>query len=144
MKFNIKNEKGITMIVLVITVIIMFILIGVVMSTLVDTKLIKRATGIDYKAEFAELSEEWNTRRAELQMKGISDDDMNYPDLKTATIQVGETTLQEKLIRSTNLSEDLNDEIQVKKGKLVYDKDDCTTEEAKYFKDEGLKELSEV
>ena len=118
MKFNIKNEKGITMIVLVITVIIMFILIGVVMSTLVDTKLIKRATGIDYKAEFAELSEEWNTRRAELQMKGISDDDMNYPDLKTATIQVGETTLQEKLIRSTNLSEDLNDKIQVKGEKI--------------------------
>lgn len=142
--FKIKNENGLTMITLVITIIVMLIIIGVVVQTLVDTKLIDRAKGIDYKAEFAELSEEWNTRRAELQMKGVVDADMNYPDLKTATIQVGETTLQEKLIRATKLSDDMNDKIQVKNGRLVYSKDACTAEEIEYFKGEGLKEISEV
>ena len=142
--FKMKNESGMTMITLVITIIVMLIIVCVVVQTLVDTKLINRAKGIDYKAEFAELSEEWNTRRAELQMKGISDEDMNYPDLKSATIQVGETTLQEKLIRATKLSDDMNDKIQVKKGRLVYSKDDCTKEEIDYFDGEGLKEVSEV
>lgn len=142
--FKMKNESGLTMLTLVITIIIMLIIIGALVQTLVDTKLINRAKGIDYKAEFAELSEEWNTRRAELQMKGVSDEDMDYPDLKTATIQVGETALQEKLIRSTNLSKDMNEKIQVKNGRLVYIKENCTVEEKEYFEGEGLKEVLEV
>ena len=139
-----NSDKGISLIMLVVTIIIMVILAGITINTTIESGVVDRAEDLHIRTEFSELAEEWNTRRAELQMKGISDEDMNYPDLKSATIQVGETTLQEKLIRATKLSDDMNDKIQVKKGRLVYSKDDCTQEEIDYFDGEGLKEVSEV
>ena len=74
---NVKNNKGLTIITLVITVIIMFIIAGVSIQVVIDSDIIDRANELDIKTEFSELSDEWNSRRAELQMKGLSDSEIN-------------------------------------------------------------------
>lgn len=143
-KIDLRKSNGLTIVTLVITIIIMMIILGVTVKTIVDTRLINRAKAIEYKKEFSELSEEWNTRRAELQMKGFTDDELNYSNLSTATIEVGEAGIYEKLIRNTELSKDMIKMVQVKKGRLVYVKSACNDEQIKYFTDEKVPEISEM
>ena len=143
-KIDLRKSSGLTMIALVVTIIVMMIIFGVSFQSVVDTQLIKKTKSIEYKKEFSELSEEWNIRRAELQMKGYTDDEINYTNLETATIEVGETGVYEKLIRNTVLSDNMNKMVQVKKGRLVYVKSQCSDEQIAYFKDENVPELSEM
>ena len=141
---NVKNNKGLTIITLVITVIIMFIIAGVSIQVVIDSDIIDRANELDIKTEFSELSDEWNSRRAELQMKGLSDSEINYSDIKTATIVVGQTDLQERIIRTVEISDELNSKLEIKKGKIVYKADKCTEEEIEFFKGQEVPEINEV
>ena len=141
---NIKNDKGLTIITLVITIIIMFIIAWVSIQVVIDSEIIDRANELDIKTEFSELSDEWNSRRAELQMKGLSDSEINYTDIKTATIIVGQTDLQERVIRTIEISDELNSKLEIKNGKIVYKADKCTEEEIEFFKGQEVPEINEV
>lgn len=143
-KMNIRNNKGISMITLIVTIIILVIIAGVSIQMVINTDIIERAAELDIKTEFSELSDEWNSRRAELLMKGLDDEEINYSNIKTATIVVGQTDLQERVIRTVEISDGLNAKIEIKKGKIVYKADMCTPEEIEFFIGQEVPEINDV
>lgn len=141
---NKNNDKGVSLIMLVVTIIIMVILAGVTINTTLESGVIDKAEDLHIRTEFSELAEEWNTRRAELNMKNVSDEDINYPNIKTATIIIGETELQERVIRMVDISDELNRKIEIYKGLIVYKASECTEEEIEYFESQEVPEKSTI
>ena len=144
MKLGINGQKGMTMVALVVSIMVMLIIAGVSIRLVINTDIIGKAAELDVRTEFSELADEWNTRRAELNMRNIPDDEINYSDIKNATIVIGQTDLQERVIRTVEISDTLNAKIEIKKGKIVYRADRCTPEEIDFFISQEIKEVNEV
>ena len=139
-----NSDKGISLIMLVVTIIIMVILAGITINTTIDSGVVDRAEDLHIRTEFSELAEEWNTRRAELNMKNVDDFDINYPNIKAATIIIGETELQERVIRMVDISDELNRKIEIYRGLIVYKASECTEEEIEYFESQEVPEKSTI
>ena len=139
-----NSDKGISLIMLVVTIIIMVILAGITINTAIESGVIDRAEDLHIRTEFSELAEECNTRRAELNMKNVDDFDINYPNIKAATIIIGETELQERVIRMVDISDELNRKIEIYRGLIVYKASECTEEEIEYFESQEVPEKSTI
>lgn len=139
-----NSDKGISLIMLVVTIIIMVILAGITINTTIESGVVERAEDLHIRTEFSELAEEWNTRRAELNMKNVDDFDINYPNIKAATIIIGETELQERVIRMVDISDELNRKIEIYRGLIVYKASECTEEEIEYFESQEVPEKSTI
>ena len=74
-KISAKNErknKGITLIALVITIIILLILAGITIGTLTGSGLFKRAQEAAFKTKMAAIAEQWDIYKINLSMNGES------------------------------------------------------------------------
>lgn len=135
---NIRKESGLTLLTLVITVIVAAILAVVTIDLAVSSDTIGKAKSLDLRVDMTEIVEDWYSRRAVFEMKGVSVENMNYDDIKNATIFIGESNYQEKLIDNAEISDVLNKKIKIKKGEIVYVPSKCTESEIEYFKDQNV------
>jgi len=88
-----KNKKGITLIALVITIIVMMILVGVSVSIVINTGLFKTASGTsknmeEYKMEELDRSIREKARQNHLMDHNISDDGFYYRENKSQQVLV--------------------------------------------------------
>lgn len=140
----VKNEKGITLISLVVTIIIMLVLAGVSVRYFVSTSLIDRTVNLNEKNMISSLVDEWNDRRAFIEIKGsIPTTEMNYDNLKNIDLYLteaydnpdNETRYSEKLIQNTVLNDEYNRVIVIVDGQIRYIKDQVTPQQEAVFKD---------
>ena len=143
----IKNEKGITLISLVVTIIIMLVLAGVSIRYFISTSLIDRTINLNDKNMISALVDEWNNRRALIEVKGsIPTTEMNYDNLKNIDLYLteayddpdNETRYSEKLIQNTVLKDEYNNVIVIVEGQIRYIKDQVTPQQEAVFKDLGI------
>ena len=139
-----KNTKGITMIALIITIMVLLILAGTSINMAINTGIIEQSKNVSLTAEFGDVMEAWNARKAKLQMNNVSKKDMNYSNLQTAEYTIPGTNLKEKLIVGVNISDYLNSKIEIKYGEIVYRKRKCDKNEIKFFQEHDIKEYNEL
>ena len=108
---SLRKESGLTLLTLVITVIVAAILAVVTIDLAVSSDTVGKAKSLDMRVDMTEIVETWYTRRATFEIQGISVENMNYDDIKNATIFIGESTYKEKLIDTTEISDTLNSKI---------------------------------
>ena len=141
---SLRKENGLTLLTLVITVIVAAILAVVTIDLAVSSDTVGKAKSLDMRVDMTEIVETWHTRRAVFEMQGISAENMNYDDIKNATIFIGESTYKEKLIDTTEISDILNSKIKIKKGEIVYIPSKCSESEKKYFKEQNILSEDEI
>jgi len=143
----VKNEKGITLISLVVTIVIMLVLAGVSIRYFINTSLIDRTINLNDKNMISSLVDEWNDRRAFIEIKGsIPATEMNYDNLKNIDLYLteayvnpdNETRYSEKLIQNTVLNDEYNNVIVIVDGKIRYIKGQATPQQEAVFKDLGI------
>ncbi len=117
----VKNNKGVTLITLVVTIIVILILVGVTFSYTVQDSIIDRSINAKFETEVAAILERWNMEKASQEMSGTKLDDMNY-------------TLEEAL-PDQNISSDFKRKLRIKKGELVFISTECTEEEIETLED---------
>lgn len=140
---NIKSDRGLSLITLVITAIVGVIIAGATFNILRESDVVDNAESLELRKTLSEVSEEWNMRKAKFEMDGIDLSTITYFDIKTATISVGETNFQEKLI-NCEISDEINEKMKIISGELVYVSKKCTEEDLKVFKEQGIRSDEEV
>lgn len=140
---NIKSDRGLTLITLAITAIIMVIIAGATFNVLKESNVVDQAESLELRRTLSEVTEEWNMRKAKFEMEGRDLSTITYYDVKTAIISIGETNLQEKLI-NCEISDEVNEKIKIISGELVYVTKKCTEEDVKVFKEQGIRSDEEV
>ena len=140
---NIKSDRGLSLITLVITAIVGVIIAGATFNILRESDVVDNAESLELRRTLSEVSEEWNMRKAKFEMDGIDLSTITYFDIKTATISVGETNFQEKLI-NCEISDEINEKMKIISGELVYVSKKCTEEDLKVFKEQGIRSDEEV
>ena len=109
---KIKSTKGITLISLVITIIILLILAGVTIATLTgDNGLIKRAQDAKIATEIADIKEQIQTEI--LGKQAENQGDISDSNLETILLKYGTLSNEEKLIDKTLTTTKGNHEIKV-------------------------------
>ena len=73
-KENERQSKGITLIALIITIIILLILSGIAIGTLTGTGLFKRAEEAKFKTKMSAIAEEWDLYKMNMKMNGENPD----------------------------------------------------------------------
>ena len=140
---NIKSDRGLSLITLVITAIVGVIIAGATFNILRESDVVDNAESLELRRTLSEVSEEWNMRKAKFEMDGVDLSTITYFDIKTATISVGETNFQEKLI-NCEISDEINEKMKIISGELVYVSKKCTEEDLKVFKEQGIRSDEEV
>lgn len=140
---NIRSDKGLSLITLVITAIVGIIIAGATFNILRESDVVDNAESLELRKTLSEVSEEWNMRKAKFEMEGRDLSSLTYYDVKTATISIGETNFQEKLI-NCEISDEINEKIKIISGELVYVAKKCTEEDLKVFKEQGIRSDEEV
>ena len=109
---KIKSTKGITLISLVVTIIILLILAGVTIATLTgDNGLIKRAQDAKIATEIASIKEQIQTEILGKQVENQGD--ISDSNLETILLKYGTLSNEEKLIDKTLTTTKGNHEIKV-------------------------------
>ena len=93
MKKFLKNKKGITLVALVVTIIILIILAGISISTLTNTGIFKKAKDAKQKSENAQKEEdklisEYEKEIVRQDAEGIWDGNVNKPDLMSGMMAI--------------------------------------------------------
>ncbi len=127
-KRYIKLNKGITLIALVITIIVLLILAGVSIAMLTGTNgIITQAQSAKQATEISQIKEEWDLEKLGLQMQEQKTDEIN-------------ATGEEIKNYIKNMPDDLIGKISIIKGNLAYDINKFTKEEQLTMKsDYGFK-----
>lgn len=129
-----KNKKGISLIVLMITIIVMLILVSVIVLTFSNNNPIKNANEAKFKSDLSGFREELLATHSE---KEIADSDY---DRESINIEVGKFQDMKKYI--PDITEKYANKLLIKKGNLLYIGDDTSqyyseTEE-EWAKDIGI------
>lgn len=115
-----KNNKGVTLIALVVTIIIMLILAGVSISSVLNNSTIDKAREVSFKSEAQDIKDAWETK-----IIGIDSTYLEYSDLTS-------------LLGGSNASDDMLKKLEIQNGELVYKNDKCTDEEKEWFESLGI------
>lgn len=110
-----KNENGVTLIMLVVTVIVMLILATATFDFSVQDSIIEKSVNAKFETEVAALLERWNMEKAAREMKGIKLVDMNY-------------TMEEAL-PDQEVRDDFKKKFRIKKGEMVFISTECSKDE---------------
>ena len=94
MKKTFKNSKGITLVALVITIVILLILAGISISALTNTGIFQKAKDAKQKSENAQKEEdrlisEYEKEIVKQDAEGIWDGKVNKPDLMSGMNDLG-------------------------------------------------------
>lgn len=117
----VRNEKGITLINLIITIIIILILTGVSLSgTLGNGSIINRAQEAIYKSDVKDLKDLWESKIADIDASNLNFDSL------------------EEVLGEDQIPEDLRGIFAVENGKLVYKDDTITKEQEKWMNEVGI------
>ena len=111
------RNKGITLIALVVTVIVLIILSGVVITMLMgESGILTQVKNAKIVTEISQIKEEWNIKKTELKMQEINTEDINVygEDVKKYV-----TSIPDNLIKK----------ISIVKGELAYDINQCSEKE---------------
>lgn len=113
----IKSDKGVTLVALVITIIVLLVLAAVSLGAIADDGILENAVAAKLETEVASIVEHWHMERADKEIRDISPSTMNY-------------TLREAL-PNYEISDDLNKKLKIKNGNIVYIPAECTDDEEK-------------
>ena len=120
MKTKVKLKKGISLIVLVITIIVMIVLAGAVILALSNSGIIEKATSSAFKTDVKTIKEEYEYKMAELKL--------NDETFDQATLNASDTTLSYNtkteeggsLYSIVPTAEKYKDEFEIRDGVLRY------------------------
>lgn len=126
------RNKGITLIALVVTVIVLIILSGVVITILTgESGILTQVQNAKIVTEISQMKEEWNIKKTELEIEEINTEDINVS---------GEDV--KDYIKS--MPDDFVKKISIVKGELAYDINQCSEEEQLMLKsDYGFKAIGD-
>lgn len=132
-KRHIKLNKGITLIALVITIIVLLILAGVSIAMLTGTNgILTQAQNTKQMTEIAQVKEEWDLEKLGLQMQ----------EQKTDAINASGEEVKNYI---KNMPDNFVGKIAIVKGKLAYDINKFTKEEQLTMKsDYGFKATGDI
>lgn len=110
-----RKENGVTLIMLVVTVIVLLILAGATFAFSMQNSVINRSMIAKFETEVAAILEKWNMQKASKEISGMKLEDMNY-------------TLEEAL-PNEKINEEYKKKLKIKKGEMVFTSSECTEEE---------------
>lgn len=125
-----KNESGITLVALVVSIIVMLVLAGVSLNATVgDNGIVTRAQEAKALQEAATIKEQLEMAKVEMYTQDSnfnsywmeSDDVSQFPGVDA-------------------IPEYLRDKLEVQEGELVYNPEKCSDSDIEYFKSAGIKE----
>ena len=123
-----KNQKGITLVALIITIIVMLILVGVTINVALNGGLFKKAKEAVIKTEVQQIEEQLMIKKASLltdsEIDGTTGYNITIDDLDISA------ELKNKYRNKLSISSD---------GKLQYNANNCTEEEKACLSDLGVK-----
>ena len=116
-----RSDKGLTLIMVVVTIIVMLILAGTSLYFTFNGGIVNRAVDTRFKTEVSSLLEQWNMKRAELEMKGVKTGDMNYELIE--------------LLNDIKIAKMYNSKLRIENGLLVFIPSQCSDEEEEILED---------
>ena len=126
------RNKGITLIALVVTVIVLIILSGVVITMLTgESGILTQVQNAKIVTEISQMKEEWNIKKTELEIEEINTEDINVSgeDVKNYIKSMPNNWVKK---------------ISIEKGELAYDINQCSEEEQLMLKsDYGFKAVGD-
>ncbi len=114
------SNKGITLISLVITIIVMIILAGVSISGILNAGTVDITKEIAFKTEAKDIKDAWESK-----IIGMDSTFLEYADLRD-------------ILSDLNADEDLLSKLEIQNGELVYKNDMCTQEEKQWLEGVGI------
>lgn len=108
MNFKIKKEKGITLIALVITIIVLLILAGVTIATLTgDNGILTRAAEASFRQEMSEIRDKIDLYTIENQIN--ADKELSFKEIKIEDTKSWRDTLKQEIVLWGNYNVDVNE-----------------------------------
>ena len=120
MEIKVKLKKGISLIVLVITIIVMIVLAGAVILALSNSGIIEKATSSAFKTDVKTIKEEYEYKMAELK---LNDETFDQTTLNASDTTLSYNTKTEEdgnLYSIVPTAEKYKDEFEVRDGVLRY------------------------
>lgn len=115
-----NNNRGITLIALIISILVMLILAGVSISGVLNADTIGRAKEVAFKSEAKDIKDAWETK-----IIGIDSTYLDYEDIS-------------KILSDSNANPDMLKKLEIQNGRLVYKSEECTEEEIRWFESLGI------
>lgn len=114
------NNKGITLVSLVVVIIVMIILAGVSINGILNTGTITITKEVAFKTEAKDIKDAWKTK-----IIGMDSTFLDYANVKD-------------ILSDLNASDEMLDKLEIQNGELVYKDEMCTTEEKQWFESVGI------
>ena len=114
------NNKGITLVSLVVVIIVMIILAGVSINGILNAGTITITKEVAFKTEAKDIKDAWKTK-----IIGMDSTFLDYANVKD-------------ILSDLNASDEMLDKLEIQNGELVYKDEMCTTEEKQWFESVGI------
>ena len=114
------NNKGITLVSLVVVIVVMLILAGVSINGILNTGTVDITKEVAFKTEAKDIKDAWKTK-----IIGIDATFLDYANVKD-------------ILSDLNASEEMLNKLEIQNGDLVYKDEMCTNEEKQWFESIGI------